>query len=133
MRHCVSIDERRAKFRQDLIYQGSQVKAKRQRHQHDRGDHKPHDDQEDDQRYKGRRATVVDQNTSAPTDDPRGRRQATLAPHESFFRPRSRSRSRITVNSGNRSRATSANGSEVSRLVVDDPESDDEQDVDEIW
>ncbi|KAH7030728.1 uncharacterized protein B0I36DRAFT_362548 [Microdochium trichocladiopsis] len=136
IRHCVSIDERRAKFRQDLIYQGSQLKAKRQNehhhHHHHHDEQKPQDSKDGDQRYRGRRATVVGP-VAPPAEDPRGRRRATLAPHESFFRPRSRSRSRVTVNSVNRSRATSLNGSEISRVVPDDPDSDDEQDVDEVW
>ncbi|KXJ95098.1 hypothetical protein Micbo1qcDRAFT_200535 [Microdochium bolleyi] len=137
VRHCVSIDERRAKFRQDLIYQGSQIKAKLQNHQHHH--HHQHDDEtvpKQDQdgagRYRGRRATLAGQG-GGPTEDSRGRRRATLAPHESFFRPRSRSRSRMTASSINRSRATSLARSEISQLMPEDPESDDEQDVDEIW
>ncbi|KAI1262635.1 hypothetical protein F5Y18DRAFT_418776 [Xylariaceae sp. FL1019] len=120
IRHCVSIDERRAKFRQDLMYQKKPEKG----HHH----HVPvlsdmH------QKYRARRPAV-----SVPKDQDqkfRERRQ-TLAPEEHAYRPHSRSRSRATRTSVEGRPHTPEAPSEISRMYDDDSD-DDEQDIDELW
>ncbi|KAI1136232.1 hypothetical protein F5Y05DRAFT_405497 [Hypoxylon sp. FL0543] len=120
IRHCVSIDERRAKFRQDLIYQGGRqghTNHQSRRHIHDMVHEK----------YRARRGTVAGP-TSGKAE--RGRRE-TLAPlDERTFRPHSRSRSRTSRGSND---GTSQMADGHSRFVDDDESDDDEQDIDEIW
>ncbi|KAI1749545.1 hypothetical protein F4782DRAFT_533346 [Xylaria castorea] len=113
IRHCVSIDERRAKFRQDLMYQ-----TKPEGRHHHR--HLLHGIQE---KYRARRPAV---SGATSTDGAARGRRATLAPpDERAFRRHSRSASRATK--------SSADGrSEVSQLYDEDSD-DDEQDIDEIW
>ena len=136
VRHCVSIDERRAKFRQDLIYQGAQQQTKRDGHSH-RSKHL-HDFVHD--RYRARRSAIAAPSPAAK-EASRGRRD-TLVPEDSehAFRPHSRSRSRAT----NRHSSRDGNSFEDRRSVASglvrdtgaesDAESDsDEQDIDEIW
>ncbi|KAI1331627.1 hypothetical protein F5Y16DRAFT_239752 [Xylariaceae sp. FL0255] len=114
IRHCVSIDERRAKFRQDLMYQKKPEQRQRSRALHDL--HK---------KYRARRSSAMNK-----TDDAgRGRQESLAVPTEHTFRPSSRSRSRATRSSR---RDTASTASEVSR-GDDDDESDDEQDIDELW
>jgi hypothetical protein len=132
----VSIDERRAKFRQDLMYQDAGKDKRRGRtHQklhdiHTKVDNeKPKVSNEkakvDNEKYRARRGTVS--GPSGGGNQSRGRRD-TLAPPESeaAFRPRSRSRSRTTRGS--------TDGSETSHAEFEyDSDSDEEQDIDEIW
>ncbi|KAI1850372.1 hypothetical protein JX265_002270 [Neoarthrinium moseri] len=119
IRHCVSIDERRAKFRQDLIYQGNGKDRRSRSH------HRLHD--VIDEKYRVRRAAVS--GPSQMNGQPRGR-QGTLAPPDAqnVFRPRSRSRSRTPRGSIDVASMTS------NADFGYDADSDDEgQDIDEIW
>ncbi|KAI2640054.1 hypothetical protein GGS21DRAFT_504835 [Xylaria nigripes] len=110
IRHCVSIDERRAKFRQDLMYQKL---AQDHISHHRQALHDLH------MKYRAHHTSAVPADGTA-----RGRRATLAPPDERTFRPRSRSVSRAT-------RSTCDARSAVSHL--DDDESDDEQDIDEIW
>ncbi|KAI5860868.1 hypothetical protein GGS23DRAFT_214755 [Durotheca rogersii] len=119
IRHCVSIDERRAKFRQDLIYQGA-IRKTRLDHHH------PHPFHE--MKHRARRPRSSQPGESK---DPRGRQRSLAPPAEKTFRPRSRSRSRAT----DRSDRPRPRNSAAELEVVDDGDDsdDDEQDIDEIW
>jgi uncharacterized protein (DUF2235 family) len=127
IRHCVSIDERRAKFRQDLIYQGSQAKKKREQH----GQHKHFHDIFHD-RYRARRPALSGPPGHKPSVASRGRRE-TLAPTEHAYRPHSRSRSRTTRGSPCDQRSLEDAKSEVSHIEYGSDSEDDDQDIDEIW
>ncbi|KAI8623173.1 hypothetical protein F5Y19DRAFT_459518 [Xylariaceae sp. FL1651] len=118
IRHCVSIDERRAKFRQDLMYQ-----KKPEGH---RSHHVLHEIHE---KYRARRPAVSGAN--AADSVARGRRESLAPPEEHTFRPHSRSKSRATRSSADAGGQAADARSEVSRLYEDD--SDDEQDIDELW
>ena len=128
IRHCVSIDERRAKFRQDLIYQGAQQKPQKKRLSHHSKN--LHDFVHD--RYRTRRQSVP-----LPTDtkeDPNRGRRDTLSPNdgEYAFRPRSRSRSRATNRSSRCGNSIDDGKSYVSGDSDADSDSD-PQDIDEVW
>ncbi|KAH9994374.1 hypothetical protein F4779DRAFT_631776 [Xylariaceae sp. FL0662B] len=127
IRHCVSIDERRAKFRQDLIYQG--VGKGCSHHRDHAMHHKLHDMHE---KYRARRRMAVSGPESA-NDTDRGRRETLAPPDEHAFRPHSRSRSRTTKGSIDRSSQMADVRSEASRMLDDDSSDDDDQDIDEIW
>ncbi|KAI8952600.1 hypothetical protein F4801DRAFT_588888 [Xylaria longipes] len=118
IRHCVSIDERRAKFRQDLMYQ----KKPEGRHHH----HMLHDLHE---KYRARRPAVFG---AASTDGAARGRRATLAPpNERAFR-HSRSASRATRSTADCHEHGPDGRSEISQLYDEDSD-DDEQDIDELW
>ncbi|KAI1455625.1 hypothetical protein F4805DRAFT_267759 [Annulohypoxylon moriforme] len=118
IRHCVSIDERRAKFRQDLIYQGAN-KGQKHRHLHEIVHEK----------YRARRGAIAGANLDIKSE--RGRRATLAPPEEHAFRPHSRSRSRTTRDSID---LTSQAGDGRSHVIDYGEESDDdEQDIDEIW
>lgn len=70
IRHCVSIDERRAKFRQDLIYQNADNKKKSSstRRSNGRGHHLNHRDRHDDEHKD-------DNNDPDEEEDPTGRHE----------------------------------------------------------
>ncbi|KAI1810668.1 hypothetical protein GGS20DRAFT_579691 [Poronia punctata] len=120
IRHCVSIDERRAKFRQDLIYQ-----KKPEGHRHH---HMLHDLHE---KYRTRRLAISRQPSTEGAI--RGRRTTLAPPEEHTFRSHSRSISRATRSTVEARRPGTDGRSEISR-AYDDAESDDEeQDIDEIW
>lgn len=128
IRHCVSIDERRAKFRQDLIYQGAQQKPQKKRLSH----HSKHLHDFVHDRYRTRRQSVP-----LPTDtkeDPNRGRRDTLSPNdgEYAFRPRSRSRSRATNRSSRCGNSIDDGKSYVSGDSDADSDSD-PQDIDEVW
>ena len=118
----MSIDERRAKFRQDLIYQGVKKEHKTHRHLREIAHEK----------YRARRGAVSVPAASSKPD--RGRRQ-TLAPlDEHVFRPHSTSRSRASRRSIDGTSQTRRGKAENSQITDSDGESDDdEQDIDEIW
>ncbi|KAH9885691.1 hypothetical protein F4778DRAFT_787087 [Xylariomycetidae sp. FL2044] len=148
IRHCVSIDERRAKFRQDLIYQG--VSGPAEKHGADHSNHHHHHRHNKlhskfNERYRARRSAVSgpasrDGPAAAAAAAARGRK-VTLAPNnnEMVFRPHSRSRSRATTRESTDDRASRMNDgrSEVSQGMMDGEEEDsddnDEQDIDELW
>ncbi|KAK8022255.1 short chain dehydrogenase reductase family [Apiospora rasikravindrae] len=141
IRHCVSIDERRAKFRQDLIYQGAAEKEKK----HKRHSYRPQFNVSrgkktatngtaattPNERYRARRTAVSQPSQQQPQNsvaDERGRRDTLKLPDtEKTYRPHSRSRSRTT-----RGSAEAPSTSHVDFEYEDDSE-DDCQDIDEIW
>ena len=109
IRHCVSIDERRAKFRQDLIYQNAENKKKSSstRRSHRGGNHLHHRDRHDDdnkdhqretedptgrhERYRLRRAavspTVLPPQPRASADQGGGGATMTRGRHETLDAP----------------------------------------------
>ncbi|KAF2969327.1 hypothetical protein GQX73_g4247 [Xylaria multiplex] len=117
IRHCVSVDERRAKFRQDLIYQ-----KRPGGHHHRNVLHDLHE------KYRARRTSLA-----APADGATRGRRATLAPPtEQVFRPHSRSASQATRSTADGQVYVPDAGSVISH--IDGYESDDdEQDIDELW
>ncbi len=118
IRHAVSIDERRAKFRQDLIYQSDQVgKSSSQgghHHQHHR-QHHPHLQQQDNdpnERYRRRSSTVtLKPTTKAEQVEDRGRRPQLEVPEMDEMAPY-RARSHST-----RSRATAPSPGAMTSLT----------------
>ncbi|KAI0471194.1 hypothetical protein F4859DRAFT_484720 [Xylaria cf. heliscus] len=118
IRHCVSIDERRAKFRQDLIYQ-----KKPEGHHHRHMLHDLH------QKYRARRPAV----SGAVSGDGtvRGRRATLAPPDERAFR-HSRSASRATRSTTDGPGHAPDGRSEISQ-VYDEDSDDEEQDIDELW
>ncbi|KAA8635562.1 hypothetical protein SMACR_09192 [Sordaria macrospora] len=149
VRHAVSIDERRAKFRQDLIYQSAHRKCK-DRHT---AREKLHEFQEN-LKYRGRShphagAGAAEGGGASGKKDGRGRRPTLVVPEQepAPYRTRSHSvRSRRTNQSGVSGRGDGPihdGHSEVS--VGPHPETDDdgedfeesddehEQDIDEVW
>ncbi|KAB5575358.1 hypothetical protein GE09DRAFT_1264622 [Coniochaeta sp. 2T2.1] len=142
IRHAVSIDERRAKFRQDLIYQ-SNNNAKKQHHDHpirDRANQKLHDVQEN---YCH---SPVNGGTDAKEPN-RGRNRLTIPGSRSDDEPvRYRARSRSTRHhsrlpsqtrpvSDTASVATSHAGPPTNYADSSDGDSsdEDEQDIEEVW
>lgn len=142
IRHAVSIDERRAKFRQDLMYQTSHQK------EHGRVRKLLHDAHA---RYRGpayRKPSTatesVAKNGKEQVED-RGRPQTLAVPGQEaeYVRykapPRSRSgATRTTATSGPRSAAECAECASISSQQpsqVDDESDDDDgdQDMDEVW
>lgn len=118
IRHCVSIDERRAKFRQDLIYQ---------KRPEDGHHHLLHDLHE---KYRARRQAISGPHSADGTA--RGRRATLAPPEERAFRRHSRSASRASRSTMDGHGHTPDVRSDISHLDGDD--SDDEgQDIDEIW
>ncbi|KAI1178056.1 hypothetical protein F4777DRAFT_140787 [Nemania sp. FL0916] len=118
IRHCVSIDERRAKFRQDLMYQ-----KRPEGHQHHAILHGLHE------KYRSRRSAV-----SGPVSGhgaERGRHVALAPPDEHAFR-HSRSPSRATKSTVDGLGHSQDARSELSQ-VYDYDSDDEEQDIDEIW
>ncbi|RYP78641.1 hypothetical protein DL769_003137 [Monosporascus sp. CRB-8-3] len=127
IRHCVSIDERRAKFRQDLVYQGTKQHAK------NGVSHHKHSDDPTRDRYRGRRHAVSA--STAEKGKTRGRRETLAADGEEHaFRPHPRSKSRATNGASSRDGMNGEDGkSEASQVIYDSDFDDDEQDIDEIW
>ncbi|RYP35415.1 hypothetical protein DL767_003822 [Monosporascus sp. MG133] len=127
IRHCVSIDERRAKFRQDLVYQGAKQHAK------DRASHEKHLGDLFHDRYRGRRHAVSA--STAEKEKTRARRKTLASGEEEHaFRPHSRSKSRATNRASSRNSKSVEDGkSETSRVIYDSDSDDDEQDIDEVW
>lgn len=113
IRHAVSIDERRAKFRQDLMYQ---ERPKRHKHRH--------------------LGEVIEDLQNGTEEKPeRGRRGSHLKPEaaaSSSYRPyRARSRScRRNQQCGDIDNMSTLSGIPASEV---DPEDDEEQDIDEVW
>ncbi|KAK3385881.1 hypothetical protein B0H63DRAFT_473773 [Podospora didyma] len=145
IRHAVSIDERRAKFRQDLIYQSDRPKKEKG---HNHAQQKLHEMHE---KYRRRASTAAVKNSdSAHSHASRGRRGTLAVPDDvAPYRTRSHSarsrQSRVTDASGagNKSVHTDAQ-SEVS--VAPHPHDEDEdassmaesedendQNIDEVW
>ncbi|KAL2163208.1 hypothetical protein VTH06DRAFT_5264 [Thermothelomyces fergusii] len=133
IRHAVSIDERRAKFRQDLIYQSHERRQKP----------KLHDGTPTNRRdIKGTRAkgsSLVNEKT----EDVRGRGRPSkldVPDNPAPYRPRSRSvRSRQTAESvfrdGKSVRSVAPHPRDEEYEIDSEAESEDEtdQDIDEVW
>ncbi|KAI0528137.1 hypothetical protein F5B22DRAFT_632597 [Xylaria bambusicola] len=119
IRHCVSIDERRAKFRQDLMYQ-----KRPEIHHHVHGLHSLQE------KYRARRASIV---PTAPSEAARGRRATLAPPTEHTFRPHSRSVSRATRSTTEGQFHPGDARSEISHFDDNYDSDDDEQDIDELW
>ncbi|KAM9885538.1 hypothetical protein VDGL01_00186 [Verticillium dahliae] len=138
IRHAVSIDERRAKFRQDLIYQEKKKckKSKKDALGHSLMEKNPLNDKLHgfQEKYRPGKRVALDPN-DIPGSAGRGRGAPNEllpddADHPVRYRNRSRSRSRAT------SRGMSDNTSLASRAPVPDAgydSDDDEQDIDEVW
>ncbi|KAH8899928.1 hypothetical protein GQ53DRAFT_869172 [Thozetella sp. PMI_491] len=148
VRHAVSIDERRAKFRQDLIYQsGSKSKSKAKRdgeghhHHHLLHHHHHHAKPEPGEKFR-RRSSAATLTALKPTAEDRGRRQ-TVGTIDTDIIARFRSRSRGTrPSTKDHHSALPSDGASVASVVEphteDDEhnfESDDEAepDIDEVW
>ncbi len=146
IRHAVSIDERRAKFRQDLMYQSKRMAS--HKHHHGRAHQMLHNMHE---KYRAKPSILgVSTTPPPPSLEPaveeteqqqRGRQlshTAQLAPSSAEMQPapyraHSRSRSQATG-------ATGDNASDISRIAPSDDDgyycSDEEtepQDIDEVW
>lgn len=115
IRHAVSIDERRAKFRQDLMYQGRPKRNRRHRHIGE---------------------VVHDIHDDLHSEEPRGRQGNHLAPNdngrEKAYKPyRARSKSCRRQNQcGDTDAMSMMSGVPASDI---DPDNEGEQDIDEVW
>ncbi|OHW96444.1 short chain dehydrogenase reductase family protein [Colletotrichum incanum] len=142
IRHAVSIDERRAKFRQDLIYQEPE-KCRKKNAAKRMMEHQPFNEkvQEFQEKYRpGRRSTLAPDDAVAAED--RGRRrhgqsQEEDADHPIPFRSRSRSKSRATGRSHNVHTEHDASSTHskppMEDLAYDSDDDEADQDVDEVW
>ncbi|KAK4141917.1 uncharacterized protein C8A04DRAFT_13695 [Dichotomopilus funicola] len=135
VRHAVSIDERRAKFRQDLMYQNNHRKKEAAR-EHNAVMEKLH---EVHQKYR-RRASLGDASSQSHRDKGRGRKSKLNIPDDPApYRARSHSaaRSRRTpVVSDEKSEFSIAphpHGEEFDSDSIIESEDEGEQDLDEIW
>ncbi|KAK8117574.1 uncharacterized protein PG998_005855 [Apiospora kogelbergensis] len=79
IRHCVSIDERRAKFRQDLIYQGAAEKEKKHKRHHYRPQIKGSQGKKTNGTTNG---STINGDTVAPNERFRARRAAVSQPSQ---------------------------------------------------
>ncbi|KAF9869400.1 short chain dehydrogenase reductase family [Colletotrichum karsti] len=141
IRHAVSIDERRAKFRQDLIYQEPR-KSRKKNAAKRMMEHHPINEkvQEMQEKYRpGRRSTLAPDDMVALED--RGRRQDHGQPedaeHPAPFRTRSRTRSKSRTtdrsHQGDMEDASSVNSKPPVEDLIYDSDDEHGQDVDEVW
>ncbi|KAJ0108758.1 hypothetical protein J7T55_011249 [Diaporthe amygdali] len=143
IRHAVSIDERRAKFRQDLMYQSQGNKKQQQQHadQHDRKNQVVHGIRE---KYRHRpKLGLTEKGAITMHKEDRGRRRSQAdqldvpgqdelgqpAPYRRHTRSKSRTK-RSTADDGASNLSQTGPGDDG-----EEPESDDEaeQDIDEVW
>ncbi|KAM4058834.1 alpha/beta hydrolase [Hirsutella rhossiliensis] len=143
IRHAVSIDERRAKFRQDLMYQSASSARHRHHHHHRRHMEqllepfrrsldlgRPHSTHRP--RASSTAGRDKDNHLSAgDTARPQQQPPSTLSPCKPY-RPRSRSR-RLSVAEEVDAMSCASGGGPTSDAGRDDYDDDGEQDVDEIW
>ncbi|KAL6706921.1 hypothetical protein ACN47E_005064 [Coniothyrium glycines] len=137
IRHAVSIDERRAKFRQDLISQEKPDKSAyyKRHHKHKHLRDKLHGSHSEgvDEKLHGSHSEGIDEKLH---DEPRGRKE-TLAPPERFRNPHDTSGVRSL--SPGYSQCDGAHGSATPSLLSVDArqtwQSDEEgeQDIQEVW
>ncbi len=146
IRHAVSIDERRAKFRQDLMYQSRSTCQRSSPRGHTRRVlHDIH------AKYRGRDWSVSgpSKSTAAAADEVevRGRRPSQRglpypdgAAHPAPYRAHSRSKSRATTQPARRGSGVMGEGeSNISRVAPtagdgdDSSEDEADQDIDEVW
>jgi uncharacterized protein (DUF2235 family) len=139
VRHAVAIDERRAKFRQDLIYQSGPQRAKKERSPAQQNP----DDTCEKQPRRGRHLFTPPSNTG------RGRQRSALDVPDiaAPYRPRSRSarsrRSRMTDNSAMDNALHDAksevsigphpHGEDHDADSLAETEDETDQDIDEVW
>ncbi|KAG6355050.1 hypothetical protein INS49_004131 [Diaporthe citri] len=140
IRHAVSIDERRAKFRQDLMYQsrGSNKKKPQQHGIHHNGKNQMMHGIREKYRHRPKSGSTGGDAVAVEKED-RGRRQSLFVPGQDElgqpapYRRRSRSKSRATHGTADDGAST------LSQTGPGDdgeePESEDEaeQDIDEVW
>ena len=159
IRHAVAIDERRAKFRQDLVSQNvKKTKELQQRHEH----HHHHDDEKDNEkRHLSANGQHKESTTTTKKESEKQRRPGELGPQRRTFtinnhefsrfkpknrqlavQPNSRGASRSRAASPSVRSAVSANSMVVSRepppsnTVAQGDADDDEtfgQDIEEVW
>lgn len=135
IRHAVSIDERRAKFRQDLMYQKAPKHEHRSHRHHHVGRKMMH---------KMRGSTSYNSSVEkvtpgkgheflSPAENGQGRRGAVS--HRQDFAPyRARSKSRPRMSTGAATDDDNASCSEASQLETDFEEwKNEDQDMDEVW
>lgn len=139
IRHAVAIDERRAKFRQDLIYQSDEQRKHNKKQEHNPARQKMHEFHERYRRRHGPGSTVL---KPVNQRDERGREQGALgvSGEQTPYRARSHSTHRTRKTEG--TAAAHDGHSEVS--VAPHPHEDDgeslesvedehNQDIDEVW
>lgn len=113
IRHAVSIDERRAKFRQDLMYQSAKADAAKE----EQGKYR--------EKPATRRGRDPNRNLKVPGAGNGGKDE-----EEMRYRPRSRS----TIGGRSRSRASQADSTPAPMNFAGSESSDEnEQDIDEVW
>jgi uncharacterized protein (DUF2235 family) len=133
IRHAVSIDERRAKFRQDLISQGKPDRTKHHRGRHHYGHHRRLFDDRDahveygDELTRGRKPSVT-----------QGRRDTLIVPRRYRHQSDSvgvRSRSRSGDGTGVYSATTSISNLSMEAIqhYGDEDSENGEQDIQEVW
>lgn len=141
IRHAVSIDERRAKFRQDLIYQSGRKHRQPLRDQAREKMHAAHD------KYRGKTSEGTDGGEKGATQ--RGRNRNLTVPGGDDDEPvRYRAQSRSTRAARSRSRAAAANlrptgdgasdttshaGPPTNYAASSQCSDEDDQDVEEVW
>lgn len=136
IRHAVSIDERRAKFRQDLMYQSDEAA---QRKKHDHGGGVFHDLHEKYRHHP--HASKPGEKAGNGEFRQRGRKaESLLVPGNQDDEPlryRAHSRSKSRTSQGSRMICDNASvcskGAPVSDIVDYDSEDETEQDIDEVW
>ncbi|KAK0649851.1 hypothetical protein B0T16DRAFT_445504 [Cercophora newfieldiana] len=136
IRHAVSIDERRAKFRQDLIYQSDKPKKDKERNPAQQKLHEIHE------KYRGKRKSAIAQDGLKPGHDAgRGRRASLAVPDDPApYRTRSHSTRRSHhADGGNAVHDGQSEYSVAPHPHADDAESlsesedEHDQDIDEVW
>ena len=144
IRHAVSIDERRAKFRQDLIYQSHRGKKTNERNPAQEKLHEIHE------KYRNRRASISHgRSTNGRGKDDRGRRHETLevpddpAPYRARSHSTTRSR-RTRMTDGSAGESIHDDGKSEVSVTPPHPHDEDadstvesadetDQDIDEVW
>ena len=148
IRHAVSIDERRAKFRQDLMYQSKLVAAERKKKRHSATEHARHALHSIQEKYTPSHEPAASTGTSTAVDgqahQDHSRGRATLAvpkvnerggnasdsEDDQPERYRVRSRSRVSRRSVDGASQVGGAGACPSACSSED---DDAQDIDEVW
>jgi uncharacterized protein (DUF2235 family) len=162
IRHAVSIDERRAKFRQDLMYQSHPRKQRQHRHhfpdlldirrsvsirrsrdgdapsgsQVEEHDPKGEAEKAEPVAERGRQPSGDEHLKTKPKDKFLKKRQSQKWDHETGRYKPYRARSRSCQRAPGSERAESDNGSTLSGVGVADvvaQDEDEEQDIDEVW
>ncbi len=125
VRHAVSIDERRAKFRQDLIYQSD-----RSRKSKESSPAKPKDAAGDNEKYRGRRATLAVPDAPAPY---RPHSRASRRSHRTRMTDGSAADSVHRDDKSEASVAPHPHDEDHDGDSFAESEDENDQDIDEIW